>query len=209
MPKTAIATPGKTEFVREFLKSHPQGNVKAVNEAWEAAGFEGTISKSVVDKARAQMGLTGNRRAKTKAATNMPRTPTATPGKTGFVKEFLIDHPQGNVKAVNEAWQAAGHEGTISPALVTQTRARLGLTGNLRGKASRTAAQAKAAPTGKRETTPTQRRGRKSSRTIALEGLEAEIDMVLFKVMAVGELPQIEATLRQARRLLYGEFNRG
>ena len=51
-----------------------------------------------------------------------------------FVKEFLNDHPQGNVDAVNEAWQAAGFDGTISTTLVNKMRASLGLTGNLRGK---------------------------------------------------------------------------
>ena len=55
----------------------------------------------------------------------MATTTTATPGKTSFVKEFLHDNPQGNTKAVNEAWQAAGFEGTISPTLVNKTRVKL------------------------------------------------------------------------------------
>ena len=55
----------------------------------------------------------------------MATTATATPGKTSFVKEFLHDNPQGNTKAVNEAWQAAGFEGTISPTLVNKTRVKL------------------------------------------------------------------------------------
>src|SRR5271157_116731 len=137
MPKTAT-TPGKTSFVKDFLNDHPQGNTKAVNEAWQAAGFEGTISPTLVNKTRVK--LTGKRRgysktaAKEKSAPNMPKTATATPGKTSFLKEFLHDHPQGNVKAVNEAWQAAGFDGTISTALVYKVRASLGLTGNLSGK---------------------------------------------------------------------------
>ena len=57
----------------------------------------------------------------------------SSPGKTMFVKEFLNDHPQGNVDAVNEAWQAAGFDGTISPTLINKMRASLGLTGNIRG----------------------------------------------------------------------------
>ena len=54
----------------------------------------------------------------------MPRTATPTPGKTSFVKEFLNDHPDGTTKTVNEAWQAAGFEGTISPTLVNKTRVK-------------------------------------------------------------------------------------
>ena len=45
----------------------------------------------------------------------MATTATATPGKTSFVKEFLHDNPQGNTKAVNEAWQAAGFEAQLAP----------------------------------------------------------------------------------------------
>jgi hypothetical protein len=90
-------------------------------------------------------------------------------------------------------------------------RAQLGLAGNLRGKK-------KTAPTGKRPGRPPKvttaavngkSAGRKSGRTIALEDLEADIDRLLFKIMAVGGFPEIEQTLRQARRMLYGRFNRG
>jgi hypothetical protein len=229
MPKTATATPSKTGFVKEFLNSHPRGNVKAVNEAWKAAGFGGTISKSVVDKARARMGLAGNLRggksraaAKGKAAPSKIKTVTAAPGKTGFVKEFLNDHPEGNVKAVNEAWQAAGYEGTISPALVHQTRAKLGLTGNRRGRKTGTTPRATTAPTAKtrgrksKATTAAvdgkpagQPRGRKSGRTMTLEALEADIDWLLFKVMDIGDLAHVEQALRQARRLLFAGLSSG
>src|SRR4051794_7345910 len=84
----------------------------------------------------------------------MPQTATRNQGKTGFVKEFLNDNPQGNVKAVNEAWQAAGFEGTISPTLVSQARAQMGLAGNLRGKTKKTSAAVKSTPTSKRGRPP-------------------------------------------------------
>src|SRR5271157_3485646 len=218
MPKTAT-TPGKTSFVKEFLNDHPQGNTKAVNEAWQAAGFEGTISPTLVNKTRVK--LTGKRRgysktaAKEKSAPNMPKTATATPGKTSFLKEFLHDHPQGNVKAVNEAWQAAGFDGTISTALVYKVRASLGLTGNLSGK-TKAAAEGKATSTGKKLGRPRkeptaagngQPRGRKSNRSLALNELEADIDRLIFMVMGIGDLTEIEAALRRARRLLYVTAN--
>jgi hypothetical protein len=221
MPRTATVTPGKTSFVKDFLNANPQGTTKDVNEAWQAAGFEGTISPTLVNKTRVK--LTGKRRgysktaAKEKSAPRMPKRAPATPGKTMFVKEFLNDHPQGNVKAVNEAWQAAGFDGTISPTLVNKTRASLGLTGNIRGK-TKAAAEGKATPTGKRLGRPRkeptaavtgQPRGRKSNRSLALTDLEAEIDRLIFRVMAVGDLTEIEDSLRQARRLLYGALTRG
>ena len=145
----------------------------------------------------------------------MPKTATATPGKTSFLKEFLHDNPQGNVKAANEAWQAAGFDGTISETLVYKTRASLGLTGNLSGK-TKAAAEGKATPTGKKRGRPRkeptapvtgQPRGRKSARTLALTELEADIDRLIFKVMGVGDLTEIEDSLRRARRLLYVTAN--
>jgi hypothetical protein len=92
----------------------------------------------------------------------------------------------------------------------------MGLTGNLRGK-TRTSAKAKSPYTVKKRGRPPKettaavavRRGRKSGQTIALENLEAEIDRLLFQVMGIGDLPEVEQTLRQARRLLYGGFSRG
>ena len=113
----ATATPGKTSFVKQFLNDHPEGTTKTVNEAWQAAGFDGTISPTLVDKRKLKMNLTGSLRgnsktaAKEKSAPRMPKTVTATPGKTMFVKEFLNDHPQGNVNDENEAWTAAELEG--------------------------------------------------------------------------------------------------
>jgi hypothetical protein len=217
VPKTATTTPGKTSFVKEFLNDNPLGNVKDVNEAWQAAGFDGTISPTLVNKTRVK--LTGKRRGYTrtaaegKAAPNKPREATATLGKTSFVKEFLNDNPQGNVKAVNEAWTKAGMTGTISTTLVHKTRASLGLTGNLRGKSE---TSTKATTTGRRRGRPPkdtavvftvipagQPRGRKSDRTHALLGVEAEIDRLIFTVMRIGNLTEIETALREARRRVY------
>ena len=105
--------------MKGFLTNNPQGNFRAVNEAWAADGMKGTISLALIDKTRAQMGLSGNLRAKSvpktapklKAAAKKPNAATVTPGKTSFVKQFLDDHPEGSVKAVNQAWTAAGFEG--------------------------------------------------------------------------------------------------
>ncbi len=215
---------GKTSFVKQYLREHPDGTTKTVNEAWQAAGFDGTISHPIISVMRKQLGLTGNLRAtskpktaaKGKAAAEKPKTATATPGKTMFVKEFLNDHAEGTGNDVNEAWTAAGFEGTISRTLVDKTRALLGLTGNLRGKTKKS--KAKPTSTGKKlerprkETTAAtngQPRGRKSNRSLALDELDAEIDRLIFKVMGVGDLTQIEDSLRQTRRLIYGALTRG
>ena len=84
-------------------------------------GWIGTIGDTLIYEMRKQMGLSSNaceveaqdsRQGKV-SQQKCPRT-VSSPGKTMFVKEFLNDHPQGNVVAVNEAWQAAGFDGTIS-----------------------------------------------------------------------------------------------
>ena len=210
-PKTATVSPGKTSFVKEFLQSNPQANTKDVNEAWQAAGYEGTISPTSVNKTR--VAMSGKRLRKARTATKKPETIVATPGKTMFVKEFLNDHPEGNYNDVNEAWAAAGFEGTISRTLVDKTRALLGLTGNLRGKTkTATAFTGKKVGRPRKETTAAtngQPRGRKSNRSLALNEVEADIDRLLFKVMGIGDLTQIEDALRQTRRLIYGVLTRG
>ena len=217
---TATKSENKAGFVKDFLSDHPMGNVAAVNEAWTSAGMPGKIGDTLIYKTRADMGLSGKQRAKSKpktaakakSPTKMP-TSASSPGKSMFVKEFLNDHPQGNVSAVNEAWEASGFEGTISPALVNQIRATLGLTGNLRGSTRKSKPSATAKKRGRpsKETTAAangkpveQPRGRKSDRTNALLGVETEIDKLLFQVMLIGDLPEVETSLREARRRVYG-----
>jgi hypothetical protein len=63
----STGTAGKTEFVKEVLGKNPRANPKAVNEEWKAAGQDGTISATLVNKLRASMGLAGNLRPPTAA----------------------------------------------------------------------------------------------------------------------------------------------
>jgi hypothetical protein len=216
---TATVSQGKTSFVRDFLKDHPQGNVKVINEAWTGAGNKGTISKAVVVKTRQKLGLTGNMRAKAapatkqKAASSPPKTPTTTPGKSSFIKEYLHDHPSANARQVSEAWVAAGMQGTIGKNLVSDVRKRLGLAGQARPTtqkpASRTPAPART-PGGKNPITasrapsgPAQTQGRSSDRATALLAAEVEIDRLLFQMMGLGGATEIENALRAARRAVY------
>src|ERR1017187_2593112 len=172
--------------------------------------MKGTISHPVVSLVRKVLGLIGNQPGKTrkttkaKSATKMSKT-ASSPGKSMFVKEFLIDHPQGNVHAVNEAWQAAGFNGTISRTVVDKMRASLGLTGNLRGntKKSKTSAQRKKRGRPRKETTAAVSVQSTVNRSIVLEDIEADIDRLIFKAMAIGDLTEFEDSLRRARRLLY------
>ena len=64
-------------------------------------------------------------------------TATKSENKSGFVKEFLSDHPDGNVDAVNKAWAAAGMNGAIGATLIYKTRSEMGLSGNLASRSPR------------------------------------------------------------------------
>jgi hypothetical protein len=219
----------KSGFIKQVLFENPFANVKTVNEAWQNAGMAGSISPALVNKMRSEAGLTGNLRdrgkaeAQAAAETEKPKKrgrkrkvkPRAQ-GKTQFVREFLTAHPEGNVKAVNEAWQTAGNDGTISHTLVSQMRAKLKLTGNRRGKAAKTEAASRTEPApGKKRgrkpkgTSPATTGSRRSAQTSGLLELESDIDRLLFRVMGVGDLPEIEDSLRRTRRILYGRLDQG
>jgi hypothetical protein len=152
----------------------------------------------------------------------MPVSATKSLGKTSFVKEILFDNPQANPTAVNEAWTAAGMEGTISPTLVNKMRSELGLAGNLRVGPGQTKAVATSKPASRdkksggkakgksraanMDTTKAEGSGRQMPRTQALVQVEAEIDRLLFLVMKIGGLTDVEDSLRESRRRLYRAF---
>src|SRR4051795_9300777 len=64
MPTTTTRTRGKTSFVKETLFDNPQANARFINQAWTRAGMEGTISDTLVNKMRSELGLSGNLRGK-------------------------------------------------------------------------------------------------------------------------------------------------
>jgi hypothetical protein len=209
---------GKTGFLKEFLNDYPQANSRAVNQAWAAAGFEGTISPTLVTRMRSEMGLTGNipkapgkkvaaetgttsapaikRRGRGKGAT----VRGGPQGKTAFVRDFIKKNPTANRKAVEEAWLAAGNEGPISSALVSNLRSEMGLTGKKRRR------PAKGKVTGTIPEPPDVRRPRSGGRDAALAEIEGDIDRLIFKLIALGGKEEIEDELRKVRRLLYRSY---
>jgi hypothetical protein len=146
------------------------------------------------------------------------------PSKTTFVRDLLRKNSTANRKAVEEAWREAGHEGPISSALVSNLRRELGLTGNQRddsrptnGNATTEPPKAKARKSRRKkrrrsangkasglQTTPaTERKPRSGGRDKAIAEIEGDIDRLIFKLMDVGGMEEIEGGLRKVRRLLY------
>lgn len=148
-------------------------------------------------------------------------------GKSEFVKDVLSKNSKANAQAVNDAWKAAGHAGTISTTLVQKMRAGMGLTSRRKPRKPAVASGAvkktrlasskiapkrgrpkKATPTpitngtheGMAPVRPTKAAGGANDRRLA--ELEGEIDQLIFRLISLGGLPEVEETLRQARRLL-------
>jgi hypothetical protein len=225
---------GKTGFVKEVLNDNPQANTKAVNEAWRAAGFEGTIGPTLVTKMRSRLGLTGNSRkgpGKKAEAEAAPR-PTGkkrgrrkratgpgrggNQGKTAFVIEHLRRNPNATDDEINEAWASAGNEGHISGSLLYKLRAKEGLTRRrgARGRGVEKRGRARSSSMGTRVGrtaepavgTPVPLDGR-TSRGRSIAEVESDIDRLIFKLIAVGGMETIEDELRKVRRLLYRNYS--
>jgi hypothetical protein len=160
----------------------------------------------------------------------MPATARRNQGKTEFVREVLTRNPHANAQKVRQEWTASGHSGTISQTLVNKQRSLMGLSGNLRGgrpSRSESAGAEKAPYTGKKrgrkpksailnghESAGDGRsfgepRARVGGRPAQLSQLEADIDRLLFRVMSLGGLENIEDSLRRTRRLLYQALSGG
>ncbi len=153
----------------------------------------------------------------------MASGPGVNHGKTAFVKEFLDGHKDANHEVVNDAWVAAGHEGTVSDSLVNKVRQKLGLTGRNR---NRTLSRTQDEPVrGSKLKIPVRAKGDHSGATAhplseakgskkatgpthsaedddILDELEEGIDELVQRLREMGGRPDVVKALRRARRLL-------
>jgi hypothetical protein len=151
-------------------------------------------------------------------------------GKSMFLKEYLVDHPDAGTEAIAAAWREAGNEGTISTSLIGKVRKDLGLTGKgtaqaksrARGGAGqrsstdaksdvrragpagggRTPTQESSRPVTGRLERPAEPQAAGGDRTGTLIRLEGVLDDLLHEIKLTGGLPEFEETLRRARRIL-------
>jgi hypothetical protein len=137
------------------------------------------------------------------------------PSKSAFVEEVLGREPRANVAAINRAWEAAGHEGTISDSIYYKVKRERGVTGEQTpvDTASPAPSQPEASEAGFAvvviEEAP-QFIGTTESPSVTASGdlgrvvdqVEAGIDDLIFILKVNGGMPEVEAALRAARRLL-------
>ncbi len=116
-------------------------------------------------------------------------------GKSMFIKEILVDHPEASHQEIVRAWQSSGMPGSISATLVSRVRKREGISGK-RKPGRRPAAITATVVQAPRSASNSPNAGR-------LMELEVEIDRVLKKVVELGSLTQVEDVLRKTRRQLY------
>ena len=232
MPTAMTRSLGKTGFIKEFLNDNPEANTRAVNDAWRAAGFAGTISPTLVTKLRSQLGLTGNIRKGPgkKAEAEAAARPSGkrhggrkgatgrggNQGKTAFVTDQLRQDPDSSDEAINRAWAAAGNPGRISVSLMYQIRTREGLTGKRRSKrrGARKRGRPRSSPRGMRvERAPvpvaemTKPINGRTGRFRFIAEVEGDLDRLIFKLMDAGGMDDIEDELRKVRRLLYRRYS--
>jgi hypothetical protein len=153
-------------------------------------------------------------------------------GKTAFVEEYLKDHKDADVVAVNAAWRSFGREGTISDSLVAKVRRSLGLTRKQNGKKAEVAegtprprnpvvvrsvgkksatsggvgASVEGSPTRRSRQTDPAAKGRASDRNQMLIALEKDLDRLLFGVLEMESMTEVEEHIRAARRVVSREI---
>jgi hypothetical protein len=129
-------------------------------------------------------------------------------GKTAFVTEHLRQNPRAADGEITEAWASAGNEGGISGSLIYKIRAKEGLTGT-RGTKRRGAGKkgrGKSSPRAVGAHEPVAEApkplDRRTNRGRVVEEIEGDIDRLIFKMIALGGLEEIEDELRKVRRRL-------
>lgn len=129
---------------------------------------------------------------------------------------MLGREPQANLKAINRAWASAGHEGSISPSIFYKVKRELVVTGEPSPVTSQPEASDGGPAIGVGEV-PLQRTNQRETPTVppswgqpgvsgdlgrVVDEVEAGIDELMFTLKVNGGMPEVEAALRAARRLL-------
>jgi hypothetical protein len=149
------------------------------------------------------------------------------PNKSSFLRDVFTRNPSANYADVTQAWEKAGNPGTVSETLVYKVRSEMNLTGGRRAKkaggvdgaAERPRTRAKASKVGRPKgraqsngepaSSARQDRPSRSERGRLIDEIEGDIDRLIFRLMSVGGMAEVEDVLRNARRQLVVLSHRG
>jgi hypothetical protein len=209
--------------VSESLVSKTRSRLKIAKK--RAAKGRSEAGRKAASKAKSSTKGAEPKRAAT--AGEAPSQPSRRDGGTGpsrssFVEELLRREPGANVAAVNRAWSEAGHEGKISDSVFFKIKRELGTTGerSTGGSASAGSSEPEASVAGSTSDGRGDASQRPSGRDRAtanstgaagasfgdhdrlVDEVEAGIDDLMFALKSGGGMPEVEAALRAARRLL-------
>jgi hypothetical protein len=174
-------------------------------------GLTGNIPKGPGKKAGTTSAPAIKKRGRRKAATGRG----GKQGKSAFVVKHLRRDPGASDEAINEAWTAAGNEGSISGSLLYKIRAKKGLTrrrgagGRGVGKKGRAGSSmgTRLGRTAEPAVGTPRPLDRRTNRGRIIEEVESDIDRLIFKLIAVGGMEEIEVELRKVRRLLHRSYS--
>ena len=217
---------GKDGSVSKSLVSKTRSRLKPTGER----GTDGGPTEANVKTAAKGKAKSSSKAARGKLASKAEEAPTQPEGrergtgpvKSAFAEEVLGREPKANVAAINRAWAAAGHEGKISDSIIYKAKRDLGLTGRPSSieSASAGVSEPEALETvssiGGSGEAPQQSIGPETPIVPAPGGetnasadlgrvvdeVEAGIDDLMFILKVNGGMPEVEAALRAARRLL-------
>jgi hypothetical protein len=217
---------GNDDSVSESLVSKTRSRLKVTGKRGADGSADGATAKPAAKgKAKPSSKRTkGEGASKAEEARTQPegRERGTGPVKSAFAEEVLGREPKANVAAINRAWAAAGHEGKISDSIIYKAKRDLGLTGRPSSIESASAGVSEpeeweaGTTVGIGEETPQQSMGPETpiapapgSETVAtvdlgrvVDEVEAGIDDLMFMLKVNGGMPEVEAALRAARRLL-------
>src|SRR5262249_52377252 len=126
-----IGMPRQPEAEAESVTSSARSTKKPGGRKGPTGKSRGAEPKQVLAETNGTAASHGSPGKLTTSSSDrlMAPGPGGNQGKTAFVRDFIRKHPTANRKAVEEAWLAAGNEGPISSALVSNLRSEMGLTG--------------------------------------------------------------------------------
>lgn len=118
--------PGKSAFIREQFRKNPNVTMKETATAWAEAGNTSKLHDALFYQIKKSLGLGPKTSGKRDQKVN----------RSGFIRDYLGEHPQASLKEVVEAWKGSGQKDDLNPTLYYQMKNQLKLGGGKRTSTS-------------------------------------------------------------------------